>query len=415
MSQLLRRLRRQPQREHSSDTVDPAVEALQRGAAAVTTGTTLQGRVHGTASLLVTGLLGAALLAWYYRSASERLNAARAAATHPLAARADADAPLPPLVAASVAGPHESSTLAGVYRIGDILGEPTVPEAVVAAAGMNPTPSLLGTGQSPGAGVKSPLQQLHERLLDGAVYSRPAGFAVQMPSVDGAARSADEEAQAQAPSPAAGQLGALLSTQPPAIARAGLLPTQRLLLPKGSFIDCTLQTAIDSTLPGLVTCITAVDTFGADGTVLLLERGTKLLGETRGEVAQGAARVFVLWSEARTPAGVVVPLASPGTDELGRSGLPGQVDRHFRDRFGAAILLSMIDGTVQASAVHQSGGSGTVILNPDGTRDISTEVLRSTVNIPPTVRKQQGDRIQVLVARDLDFRSVYALRTRTPR
>ena len=149
--------------------------------------------------------------------------------------------------------------------------------------------------------------------------------------------------------------------------------------------------------------------------MLLLERGTKLLGETRGEVAQGAARVFVLWSEARTPAGVVVPLASPGTDELGRSGLPGQVDRHFRDRFGAAILLSMIDGTVQASAVHQSGGSGTVILNPDGTRDISTEVLRSKVNIPPTVRKQQGDRIQVLVARDLDFRSVYALRTRTPR
>lgn len=74
----------------------------------------------------------------------------------------------------------------------------------------------------------------------------------------------------------------------------------------------------------------------------------------------------------------------------------------------------MIDGTVQASAAHQSSGSGTVILNPAGTRDISTEVLRSTVNIPPTVRKQQGDRIQVLVARDLDFRSVYALRTRAP-
>lgn len=324
MNRLLRRLRRQLQQEPSTDTAEPAVDGLQRGAAAVTTGTTLQGRVHGTASLLVTGLLGAALLAWYYSSATARLNAARAAATHPLAARADADAPLPPLVAAAIARPHESSALAGVYRIGDILGEPAVPEAVVAAAGMNPTPSLLRTGQSPGADVKSPLQQLHERLLDGAVFSRPAGLAVQMASVDRASSSADEEprAQAQSPSPAAGQLSALLSTQPLAIARAGLLPTQRLLLPKGSFIDCTLQTAIDSTLPGLVTCITAVDTFGADGTVLLLERGTKLLGETRGEVAQGAARVFVLWSEARTPAGVVVPLASPGTDELGVPACP---------------------------------------------------------------------------------------------
>ena len=31
-------------------------------------------------------------------------------------------------------------------------------------------------------------------------------------------------------------------------ARAQVLPTQRLLLPKGAFIDCTLETAIDSTL-----------------------------------------------------------------------------------------------------------------------------------------------------------------------
>src|SRR6185369_10059950 len=84
---------------------------------------------------------------------------------------------------------------------------------------------------------------------------------------------------------------------------AQVLPTQRLLLPKGAFIDCTLETAIDSTLPGMTTCITATDTFGADGAVVLLERGTKLIGETRGQVRQGVARVFVLWTEARTPRG----------------------------------------------------------------------------------------------------------------
>ena len=37
----------------------------------------------------------------------------------------------------------------------------------------------------------------------------------------------------------------------------------------------------------MTTCITATDTFSADGSVVLLERGTKLVGETRGQVAAG--------------------------------------------------------------------------------------------------------------------------------
>jgi type IV secretion system protein VirB10 len=202
---------------------------------------------------------------------------------------------------------------------------------------------------------------------------------------------------------------ALLHAETTPAVEARVLPTQRFLLPKGSFLDCTLETAIDSTLPGLVTCITATDVFGVDGTTVLIERGSKLFGETRGQVRQGAARVFVLWTEARTPAGVVVALASPGTDELGRSGLPGVADRHFFDRFGAAMLLSILDSAAQTIANRASDGN-TVVLNPTGSQDVVAEVLRSTVNIPPTVRKHQGDRIQVLVARDVDFRSVYDLR-----
>src|SRR5690606_19025939 len=187
------------------------------------------------------------------------------------------------------------------------------------------------------------------------------------------------------------------------------LPTRRMLLPKGAFLDCTLETALDSTLPGMTTCILATDAFSADGSVVLLERGTKLVGETRGQVRQGSARVYVLWTEARTSKGVVVPLASPGTDELGRAGLPGRVDRHFMERFGAAILVSVIDGAIQAEVASQRGNGSTVVVDPSGSRDIMTEILRSTINIPPTVVKPQGDRIQVLVARDLDFRSVYEL------
>jgi type IV secretion system protein VirB10 len=217
------------------------------------------------------------------------------------------------------------------------------------------------------------------------------------------------------PLPRAGEhggasLAALLRAEVTPAVPAALLPTQRWLLPQGSFIDCTLETAIDSTLPGMTTCLTAADTFGADGKVVLLERGTKLVGETRGEVRQGQARVFVLWTQARTPTGVVVPLASPGTDELGRAGLAGEVDRHFWQRFGAAMLITLIDGGVQAGVQASARSGGTVIYAPSASTDLLTEVLKDTVAIPPTVVKHNGDRIQVLVARDLDFRPVYELR-----
>jgi type IV secretion system protein VirB10 len=252
---------------------------------------------------------------------------------------------------------------------------------------------------------KSAEQLEQERQLSGAVFSAQSGL-------PGAAALATLSAPPSGVgSLQEGDLASLLRPSVTTAVRAQVLPAQRLLLPKGAFIDCTLETAIDSTLPGMTTCIMATDAFGVDGRVVLLERGTKLIGETRGQVQQGSARVFVLWSEARTPTGVVVPLASPGADELGRSGLPGTVNTHFWERFGAALLVSVIDGAVEGAVQSSHGGNGTVVINPSASQGVMTEVLKGTINIPPTVMKKQGDRIQVLVARDLDFRSVYELRS----
>lgn len=251
--------------------------------------------------------------------------------------------------------------------------------------------------------------------MSGEVFAARGGSDGAPGSLDAAATMARSDANGERPTTSAAangdELESLLRPGVPRATRAQVLPMERLLLPKGSFIDCTLETAIDSTLPGMTTCVTASDTFSADGTVVLLDRGTKLIGETRGEVRQGQARVFVVWTEARTPAGVVVQLDSPGTDALGRSGLEGKVNRHFWQRFGAAALVSTLDGVVQ-SQVQSSSRGGAVILDPTASEDVLTEILRGTVSIPPTIRVRNGARIQVLVARDIDFRPVYELDAR---
>jgi type IV secretion system protein VirB10 len=333
--------------------------------------------------------IGFGLLVWYYANVVGR-DRPRGPATSSAAESAGGEITLRPL--GRVEPPAPSS-------LENFLGAPPEeppPEALPAAE--EPRPAYT----APNYAVPTSRDLRLERQLAGAAFAAGNSRLATATPAGGVPSAGDASA--------GGDLDALLRAGATPAVQAKLLPTQRLLLPKGAFLDCTLETAIDSTLPGMTTCVLATDTFGADGTVVLLERGTKLVGETRGQVRQGAARLFVLWNEARTPRGVIVPLASPGTDELGRSGLPGEVDRHFFERFGAAILISVIDGAIQAAVEAQREGGDSLVLNPSGTSEIMTEVLQSTVNIPPTVVKPQGDRIQVLVARDLDFRSVYELR-----
>jgi type IV secretion system protein VirB10 len=53
-----------------------------------------------------------------------------------------------------------------------------------------------------------------------------------------------------------------------------------------------------------------------------------------------------------------------------------------------------------------------VIVSSSGAQDVMSEVLERTLDIPPTIRVAQGERVSVLVARDADFARVYALAPR---
>jgi type IV secretion system protein VirB10 len=390
----------------------------ERDASSVTRALSIQSRVSNVLALGLMSVLGLGSLTWYYANGMVRQNRARQTAQAASTNRAQGDMPLPSLGRIE---PPAASSVDAQQRDAIPLPPPLTPSTLAEIPLADP-PSTASTTPPP----KSAAQLALERVLSGAVFSSQTAPAPMRTSAEPAMGAASAQFVPEAPSaggaeaepgellPRDSTSGDLMRRLRPSVApavRAQILPAQRLLLPKGSFIDCTLETAIDSTLPGMTTCVMATDTFGVDGKVVLLERGTKLIGETRGQVQQGAARIFVLWTEARTPAGVIVPLASPGADELGRAGLPGEVNRHFWDRFGAAMLVSVIDGAVAAAVQSSRGSSGTVVVNPSATQDVLTEVLKSTVSIPPTVVKRNGDRIQVLVARDLDFRSVYELRS----
>jgi type IV secretion system protein VirB10 len=193
---------------------------------------------------------------------------------------------------------------------------------------------------------------------------------------------------------------------------AALLPNRSLTLPRGTQFTCALKTRIVSELAGPAGCQVLRNVYSEDGRVLLIERASHLDGVYRASVRPGEARIEFIWERLRTPNGVVVDLKSPATGPLGEVGLDGQVDEHWGKRLGAALLLSLLDDAVRIQIARQQSGASAIVLQGTGTNanDMAGKVLEGSVHIAPTITKNQGDVVGVVVARDVDFSTVYDLR-----
>jgi type IV secretion system protein VirB10 len=194
-----------------------------------------------------------------------------------------------------------------------------------------------------------------------------------------------------------------------ATARARRLPHPDYIIPAGTIFDCTSQTAINSQLPGFFTCVLPAPVYGATGRIVLLDKGTQIFGEIQRALEIGQNRVFVLAARARTPRNVTINLDSPFSDPLGRSGIGGNVNNHWLERFGPSLLLSLVDygpGLV-GSALSGQGSNYNFIGALSPQQQMAGSALERQMSISPTLEVPEGKMVSIIVARDLDFASVY--------
>jgi type IV secretion system protein VirB10 len=168
------------------------------------------------------------------------------------------------------------------------------------------------------------------------------------------------------------------------------------VIKQGKLIPAALESAINSQNTGIVRAVVSRDVWSEDGAQILIPAGTRLIGESGKVAEQGAQRVGVIWHRIARPDGVDVALKGHGVDQLGTSGLSGNVDTRFFARFSGAVLLTLID----AWASEQSNEIQLVGSDAGRSAEIA---LRSTINLPPTVHVDQGSAIQVFVGQDIDF------------
>jgi type IV secretion system protein VirB10 len=187
------------------------------------------------------------------------------------------------------------------------------------------------------------------------------------------------------------------------------------LLARGTYIRCVLETRIVTDIPGYTSCVVTEPVYSINGRNRLLARGSKVSG--RYDTDANGPRVAVVWDRITTPDGFDIRMASPGVDNLGGAGHPGQYDAHWGSRMSAALMISMVSDLFKYEG-ELHGPDTTTISNGVVTQApfdsntartmerLANQALARSINRPVTVTINQGSVVDIYVARDVDFAPV---------
>ncbi|QQQ03483.1 TrbI/VirB10 family protein [Lysobacter enzymogenes] len=189
------------------------------------------------------------------------------------------------------------------------------------------------------------------------------------------------------------------------------------LLLRGTYIRCVMETRIITDVPGFTSCVVTEPIYSVNGRRLLLPKGSKVSGRYQNNNGD-IKRVAVVWDRITTPTGLDVNMASPGVDNLGGAGIPGQYDAHWGSRIASALLISLISDAFKYAGAKNGPESttatpgGTVITQPyesntaKAMERLANQALDKSVNRPATITINQGSVVNIYVAKDVDFSSV---------
>lgn len=199
------------------------------------------------------------------------------------------------------------------------------------------------------------------------------------------------------------------------VSNAAFIRSPDALLVRGTYLRCVLETRIITDIAGYTSCLVTEPVYSINGRNLLLPKGSKIYGAYGG--GPNGKRVEVIWDRITTPNGIDVAMSSPGVDQLGGAGHPGQYSAHWGSRIASALMISLIADAFKYAAAEHGPESTTVASNGFAVRSpyesatartmerLANEAL-SEGRRQPTVTINQGTIVNVYVAKDVDFANV---------
>lgn len=311
------------------------------------------------------------------------------------------DAPPPELYRAAAAPPDAVNTLPADYtgpRLGGPLpgdlGRPILQarlaEETSEAASGAPTASE-GHDAADAARVEAA-----EQRRRGRDAARTSGLFIQ----GAAGRTGRPEATATGGAPA----------EPASTARSNdpSAPSARstsAALWAGTIISGALTTGLRSDLPGAVLGQVTDDVFDSrTGRILVIPKGSRLVGTSDAQIAQGQSRVRILWSRLILPDGRAAILdGATASDPQGFAGLEDRVDSRWAERWRAAGLTTLLSISAAAADGDETDRLTQAIRDGvgSGVDQTGRDLLAQGMAIPPRLTVRPGFAFRIILTDDL--------------
>lgn len=186
-------------------------------------------------------------------------------------------------------------------------------------------------------------------------------------------------------------------------------PISKYEIKAGGIIPGVMLTGINSDLPGTMTANVREDVYDTvTGRILLIPKGTRVIGKYSSSISFGQSRVLVVWQRLIFPNGKSINLENfEGTDMSGYSGLVGTVDNHTLKLFQGVILSSILGaaaGIIDDNGNNNNNNSWRNNAGRGAGEEIVTigEAIASRLlAVQPTIKIAPGSRFNIMVNSDL--------------
>jgi type IV secretory pathway VirB10-like protein len=196
-------------------------------------------------------------------------------------------------------------------------------------------------------------------------------------------------------------------------------PLSPYTIQAGTIVPAVLSHGINSELEGPCSALVTQNVYdSATGHYLLIPQGARLDGYYDTELEGNQARLNTLWKTLYFPNGWSLALSGmPSVDGGGMIGLTDQVNRHFFQRYGTALMLSAITAGVTLATYRNHSffyddpreaatyGMGNVL-----GRAIAEDLYRG-MRVRPTITIRAGLPFDLRVTQDIVFPGPYPFTT----